>query len=122
MRPLKILPLPQPCDWCRPGWLAWSAEIARQHEDNSIGQDARRFAQRHAHHIQTLCARLHQGVPYSQPYLCEYLDPDRGDGPVGCAADAADGSRFCPTHLATFPRRQAIGDDSNRAHPQHQPA
>lgn len=122
MRPLKILPLPLPCDWCRPGWLAWSAEIARQHEDNSIGEDARRFAQQHAHHIQTLCARLHQGVPYYQPYLCEHLDPDRSDGPVGCDADAANASRFRPTHLATDARRQPVSADTSRPPAQHQPA
>jgi hypothetical protein len=122
MRPVHILPLPQPCTWCRPSWLAWRAEIARQTEDNLIGEDARRHARQHANHIQSLCARLHQGVPYYQPYLCEWIDPDREHGPVGCGADAADGSRFCARHLTEHTRLRAARDTTSRAAAPDKPA
>ncbi len=122
MRPLHILPLPQPCGWCRPSWLSWRAEIARQTDDTLIGRDARRHAQQHAHHIQSLCARLHQGVPYHQPYLCEWIDPDRTSGPVGCGERAADGSRFCATHLTEHTQRRAARATTSRAAVPDKPA
>lgn len=122
MRALHILPLPQPCAWCRPSWLAWRAEIARHTDDTLTSRDARRHAQQHSNHIQSLCARLHQGVPHYQPHLCEWTDTDRTDGPLGCGEHAAHGSRFCPTHLTEHTRRQPARDTTSRAAEPDKPA
>lgn len=115
MRPFTIPALPQPCDWCRPAWLAWTGQTARQQQDTSTGAQAHRYAQQHARHVQTLCARLHQGVPHYQPYLCEWLDADPLDGPVGCDAQAEDGKRFCATHLAADTPAPVTGENENVA-------